>query len=261
MRGLSAFLDRLKGAGRPNPVRIIDLGPVQGPVYAIGDVHGSRALLTSALEGIRNDASGIVPTIILLGDLVDRGADTAGVLDDLTSRHAGGRTYAVLGNHERMMLSFLDDPLQDWDWLSQGGFETLRSYGLSLPPSEKKSPRRLRQILAAHIPDSHVEWLRNLAHIYRAEIGGVTYVFTHAGIDGTRPLEKQDEQAVLWGRNVAPPTTDICVVQGHVIVREAQLTLRLIRIDTGAYESGILTVLRVSAGKQPSVMSFIEKTN
>lgn len=242
-------------------VRIVDLGAAKGPVYAIGDLHGCRSLMRMALDGIRKDAGRAKHTVILLGDLIDRGPDSAGVLDDLTALPPDPPVHSVLGNHERMMLSFLDDPLRSWDWLQQGGFETLQSYGLSLPPHEKQGARRLRQMLAAHIPDHHVDWLKALPQGYKISVGQKRYLFTHAGIDSTRPLEAQRESALLWGRDVSPPASGLCVVQGHVIVQEAQLSERLIRIDTGAYLGGNLTVVRFSPTKPPSVMSFGAKTD
>ncbi|MBC2835106.1 metallophosphoesterase [Paragemmobacter straminiformis] len=241
----------------PGPVRIVDLGRIDGPLYAIGDVHGCRALLRAALAGIRADAGPDEPTVIVLGDLVDRGPDSAGVLDDMTAAAtANPRTMALMGNHERMMLNFLADPPRAWDWLQQGGFETLRSYGLSLPPSQRLNTRRLHQMLAAHIPDHHRAWLEGLAQGYRASIGGKDYLFTHAGMDGTRPIAMQREQALLWGRDVSPAPDGLCVVQGHVIVTHPHLSDGAIRIDTGAFATGVLTVLRLSSGQPPKVMSF-----
>lgn len=252
------FLDRFRRKPEREAVRIVDLGPIDQPVYAIGDVHGCRSLLALALDAIRADAAVLkkAPKIILLGDVIDRGNDSAGVLDDLTRTGRMPAATSVLGNHERMMLSFLDNPLKSWDWLQQGGFETLRSYGLSLSPAEKPDARRVRQMLQAHIPDHHIEWLTSLAHGYRLEANGKTYVLTHAGLDAARPVEAQSETTVLWGRNVSADYPGLCMVQGHVIVERPLLSAGLIRIDTGAYNGGHLSVLRISAGRPPSVMSF-----
>lgn len=257
MRGMG-FLDRFRRKPEPEAARIVDLGRIDGPVYAIGDVHGCRALLAMALESIRQDAQMLqaMPTVILLGDVVDRGPDSAGVLDDLTRETQGLNVTSVLGNHERMMLSFLHDPLKAWDWLQMGGFETLRSYGLSLPPAQKPNARRVQQMLQAHIPDAHVDWLNTLAHGYRLRANGTEYVLTHAGLDAGRAVDAQAEAAVLWGRNVAAAYRDVCMVRGHVVVEQAMVSDNLICIDTGAYSSGRLSVLRLSDGKQPSVMSF-----
>lgn len=251
------FLARLR---RPvaAPVHLVDLGEASGPVYAVGDVHGCSALLRRALAGIAQDAAAFKapPTTILLGDLIDRGPDSAGVLDLLGKGGAGSGALNLLGNHERMMLSFAHDPMGAWDWLALGGFETLRSYGLSLPPSERGRSRRVRQMVAAHVPDAHLDWLARLPHGYRLRIGGRDHVFTHAGLEPGLPLDAQTEAAVLWGRNGAGAYPGLCVVQGHVVVPAAQLSDELMRIDTGAWTSGNLTVLRLSAGMVPSVLSF-----
>lgn len=254
------FLDRFRRKPERGAVRIVDLGRVDQPVYAIGDVHGCRALLARALDAIGQDADtlGKTPKIILLGDVVDRGEDSAGVLDDLTG--ASNKLTALLGNHERMMLSFLQDPLKAWDWLQQGGFETLRSYGLVLSPAEKPNARRVLQMVQAHIPDHHIDWLQGLAHGYRLQVNGRTYVLTHAGLDATRPVEAQSEAAVLWGNKVSAEYPGLCMVQGHMVVDRPLVSDSLIRIDTGAHVSGRLSVLRLSDGRPPSVMSFGGKT-
>lgn len=254
------FLDRFRRKPGREAVQIVDLGRMNQPVYAIGDVHGCRALLALALDAIGKDAEalGKTPKIILLGDVVDRGEDSAGVLDDLTRESK--RMTVVLGNHERMMLSFLQDPLKAWDWLQQGGFETLRSYGLVLSPAEKPNARRVMQMLQAHIPDHHIDWLRGLAHGYRLQVNGKDYVLTHAGLDATRPVEAQSESAVLWGQKVSPEYPGLCMVQGHIVVEQPMVSDCLIRIDTGAHASGRLSVLRLSDGRPPSVMSFGTKT-
>ncbi|AWB50573.1 hypothetical protein HYN69_18390 (plasmid) [Gemmobacter aquarius] len=256
------FLDRFRRKPAHDSVRIVDLGRMEQPVYAIGDVHGCRALLALALDAIRQDADvlGKAPKIILLGDVIDRGEDSAGVLDDLTRVSREKMPTVVLGNHERMMLSFLRDPLKAWDWLQQGGFETLRSYGLVLSPTEKPNARRLMQMLQAHIPDHHIDWLQGLAHGYRLQVNAKTYVLTHAGLDAARPVEAQSEAAVLWGHNVSPEYPGLCMVQGHIVVDRPLLSDCLIRIDTGAHVSGRLSVLRLSDGRPPSVMSFGGKT-
>ncbi|MEY4984040.1 MAG: hypothetical protein RIR62_2306 [Pseudomonadota bacterium] len=237
-------------------VRIADLGAALGPVYAVGDVHGCSALLRAALRGIRHDAAALggEATVILLGDMIDRGPDSAGVLDLVCA--GGGGLLGVLGNHERMMLSFMADPPASRDWLGLGGFETLRSYGLTLSPQDSHGARRMGQMLAAHIPDAHLALLGGLPHGYRLNVGGRDYVFTHAGLDATRPLSAQREASVLWGRNGAGGYPGLCVVQGHVVVGAPQVSDHLIRIDTGACTSGRLSVLRLGAGLGPAVLTI-----
>lgn len=106
------------------------------------------------------------------------------------------------------------------------------------------------------VPDHHVAWLKGLPHGYTARIGGIRYLFVHAGIDGRRPLDKQNESAVLWGRNVTQSPSDLCVVQGHVIVEAPELSACRIRVDTGAYLTGKLSAVHFSSDGATRVMSF-----
>lgn len=238
-------------------VRFVDLGRVEGRVYAIGDVHGRVDLLQDALAAIRSETASLGgrPTVILLGDLIDRGSHSANVLDLITEVHADMDIHAVLGNHERMMLSFASDPHATWRWLETGGFETLLSYGISMPPNDRLPARRIGQILAAHIPDGHFAYLRNMPHGVLLEHDGHGYLFCHAGLDPTRRLDQQIEAAVLWGKGTGP-YDGLCTVQGHVVVKSPQLSDTCMRIDTGAWASGILTVLRLERGCKPATLAI-----
>lgn len=254
---LRDLLERFISRPKVNAAHIVDLGVLSGPVYAIGDVHGCLELMRSALKWIHEDAAGAAPTVILLGDLVDRGPESAGVLEQLLVLAKMWPIRSVMGNHERMMLSFHAEPARAWDWLHVGGYETLRSYGIDLEPTKRPSERRLRQILDASIPRQHICWLKQLPHGYKARIGAKDFLFVHAGIDGRRPLDQQDEAALLWGRGTATSREEgLCVVQGHVTVREPELSEHEARIDTGAWITGVLTILRLGAELQPSVISI-----
>lgn len=243
--------------------RIIDLGRVSGPIYAIGDVHGCSDLLSKALAAVNNDAQivGADPTVILLGDLVDRGPDSATVLDTVLAPPNGCTLLGVLGNHERMMISFLVDPVRNWDWLYQGGYETLHSYGLSLAPTKSLASRRLHQMLNAHIPEAHINLLNNLPHAYVATVDNSRYLFCHGGLDAHEPLDRQTESAMLWGQTASSFYPGFCVVQGHIPVASPLLTEGNIRIDTGAYTTGLLTVLRICSGHPTSVMAANTKAH
>ncbi len=243
----------LFGVPRPATTRFVDLGDHDGPVYAIGDIHGCHSLFRRTLREIEKDARkrAGTPLVVALGDVVDRGPDSAAVIEDF----ANSRALCMLGNHERMMLSFLDDPEPSWDWLSQGGFETLLSYGLSLSPSDRLPRRRLRQMLDLHVPEKHRQWLRALPHGYLVRRDGQRFILVHAGIDPTRPLHQQAESAVLWGRDVSLPD-DGFVVQGHVIVDAPEVSARHARIDTGAHRTGRLTTLCLPQGSDITVLTI-----
>lgn len=237
----------------------VDLGAFRGPIYAVGDVHGCSELLRGLLSEITDDAAklGRTPLILLLGDLVDRGPDSAGVLDLVTEARYLPHVTSVIGNHEQMMLAFFGDPQGASEWIELGGFETLRSYGLSLTIDQVKSTqrRRLEQILAAHIPVEHMTWLQSLPHGYKAQINGETVFFTHAGYDASRSEAAQSVSTLLWGREASNDLGAIRVVQGHVIVDDIDLMARRLRVDTGAWKTGVLSAVRFLEGSPVKVLS------
>lgn len=242
---------------------IVDLGRVVGPIYAIGDVHGCIDLLNRALAAIRKDARLLRadPTVILLGDMVDRGPDSAAILRTVIGDRDSPSVLGVLGNHERMMLSFYDEPARNWDWLHQGGLETLQSYGLLLMPTERLASRRVHHMLQYYIPDTHIKLLNSLPHGYSATVDKTRYLFCHAGLDARVPLESQTESAMLWGRNVSRGYPGLCVVQGHIQVDRPILTDNIIYIDTGACTSGLLTVLRICSRHPTCVLEINSGTS
>lgn len=268
MIGLTQLLNRLttRGAKRTTS-RILSLDPNQGPIYAVGDVHGCKRLLLGLLTLIQQDAAAFSgqPTIVPLGDLIDRGPDSAGVLDTLTHPRNTKTIKPILGNHERMMLTFFADPQRNLGWLDLGGFETLRSYGLALTAKEAEDipQRRLTQILAAHVPQAHLDWLAALPHGYRLHLDAEDVLLVHAGFDPSAADTAQQEDVLIWGRRVAPKV-DVAAaklrrIQGHVIVAEPDPTARCIQIDTGAWQSGKLSALRLVSGFAPKLMCYSAK--
>ena len=256
---LGDLLGRMRGRATPG-VELIPLDATAGPVYAVGDLHGCRGLLRGLEVLIRADALQFDgrPRIVFLGDMVDRGPDTAGLIDDLLAPLAWATRLALRGNHEEMMLAFLEDPARNVAWLNQGGYETLRSYGLALDPSAPLAlpRRRLQQMLVAHLPDQHLAWLRNLPAGFVLTLGGQDWVLAHAGFDPNRSFANQPTSALIWGGRRPRPETAIHLVHGHVAQAKAHFAGNCIGIDTGAYKSGTLTALRLVAGAAPCVLSY-----
>ena len=253
----------------PPGLRFLRLWPEQGPIYAIGDAHGCKMLLHRLVELILQDAAGFdgTPTLVLLGDMIDRGPDSAGVLDDMVRPGTLrlGQTnpvHAILGNHERMMLSFFADPHRNANWLERGGFETLMSYGLAMTAQEAVAipKRRLSQILAAHVPHEHLDWMAALPHGFGFNIDGTEFRLVHAGYDPNLADAVQREDVVIWGRPPTAPTGaapgNLRIVQGHTVVRKPDTDSTVIRIDTGAWQNGTLTALRLVSGCSPHGLSY-----
>jgi serine/threonine protein phosphatase 1 len=210
-------------------------------IYAIGDVHGRDDLLERLHGIIRADAGRRYPDracrIVYLGDYVDRGPASAGVIERLMAGLPGFESICLKGNHEQMMLSFLETgELHDArQWLVNGGRETLESYGMGAAAD----PYDVRAVREA-VGERHLHWLNNLALTHR-EPG---YLFVHAGILPGRPLDRQEEKDLLWIRHAFLESTadhGVRVVHGHTPVDAPEVRPNRINLDTGAYYSGHLT--------------------
>jgi serine/threonine protein phosphatase 1 len=218
-------------------------------VYAIGDVHGRRDQLTALLDLIRHDSeTGARPPridVIMLGDYIDRGRESAAVLDLIQSLRLPGMTLTVLrGNHEQVLLDLAHRPRQQQleQWMTYGGLETLASYGLSSQLLYSNDPDAILAAMKQAIPQSHLDLLDRLPLTLR--IGD--YFFTHAGVRPGRPLDAQDERDLLWIREPflsSPRDFGAVVVHGHSISRTVESHPNRIGIDTGAYATGILTAV------------------
>jgi serine/threonine protein phosphatase 1 len=222
-------------------------------VYAIGDIHGCynalKALLKIVVEDATMRANGRNTILIFCGDYVDRGPDSAQVLDSLCwlRRHSPYDLYFLKGNHEEVFSNYLRDPRQAQDWLRYGGRETMMSYGVS-PPAVDAPPAhhfRARADLLEAMPVSHWRFLDSLELM--VTVGD--FAFVHAGVRSKQPLAKQTPEDLLWIRDgfldFDGPHEKI-IVHGHSwSSREPDIHAHRIGIDTGAYETGILTALRI----------------
>jgi serine/threonine protein phosphatase 1 len=209
--------------------------------YAIGDIHGSLDKLERLMLRCKQDAADRPFKYIFLGDYIDRGPQSAGVIAyllDLQSR-LGDRCVALKGNHEAMMLDAFDGTTPLRLWFSQGGAATLESYG-NVRPSE--------------LPGAHVEWLRHL----RLSYDDGRRFFVHAGVDPEAPLDVQDEQHLLWIRE--PFLCDgrdygRLIVHGHtpLMTGAPDLHGNRLNIDTAAVFGGPLTAAVFDDASTPPV--------
>ena len=219
-------------------------------VYAIGDIHGRLDLLTALLAQVAADGERHPADqrrqLVFLGDYIDRGTESRGVIDALL--RPGWPDFPrifLMGNHEDAMLEFLDEQSDGVAWLTYGGLETLLSYGVAIRrlPTSAASAAELRETLRAAVPQDHVDFLRRCVLSHAAG----DYVFVHAGVRPGRPLEQQDRRDLLWIRDeflrVAGALPGKVVVHGHTICDAPQDLGHRIDIDTGAFVSGRLTCL------------------
>lgn len=221
-------------------------------VYAIGDVHGRLDLLETLVRGVLDDSLQTRPArrpiLVLLGDYIDRGPDSAGVIRFLT-RLAASRAVALRplrGNHEQALLSFLADPASGEQWVAFGGGATLASYAVR-PPAPGADPSawvQARDDFAVNLPTAHRRFLEGLEHML--VVGD--YVFVHAGVRTGEPLDRQTAEDVLWIRDEflsARTPAEKMVVHGHTPVEEPERTPYRLGIDTGAVSTGVLTAIRL----------------
>jgi serine/threonine protein phosphatase 1 len=238
-----AWVSRLAGrAGRHGPAYpAIDAKTV---LYAIGDVHGRADLLRQVHEAIENDwyeRPAERRLEIYLGDYVDRGPESAAVIELLRNRAQEKPVLALSGNHEAMLLHFLDGRLSDREWLDWGGAATALSYGVN--PTREAI---LSAALARAVPLEDVRFLRALRASYRYG----PYFFAHAGVMPNRTLEEQVPDDLLWIRR---PFLDhsgpfgAIVVHGHTPNAEPEFRPNRINLDTGAYATHRLSCLRIDS--------------
>lgn len=241
-------LGRLMRRARPSV-------PPDSVVYAVGDIHGRLDLLLELETAIRADAArrGAARRVIVhLGDYVDRGPESRGVVGHLAAGPgAGFEMVALLGNHERMMLDVLDAVEPPGAWLANGGGATLASYGVG--PVDRRAlgavdALALGAALRDALPAAHRAFLRALAPSHREG----DFLFVHAGIRPGIALEDQIEDDLLWIREpfLSANTDHGCVVvHGHSIVAAPVFRSNRIGIDTGAFRTGVLTALAIEGDR------------
>jgi serine/threonine protein phosphatase 1 len=215
-------------------------------IYAVGDVHGRADLLEQLLLRIDADLkeNGAANAIqIFLGDYIDRGPQSKGVLEQLIRRGKSHRTVCLKGNHETYLLDFLHNPAVLRPWGQYGGLTTLLSYGLkpTLKGGEEEQAY-LAAELARVMPPSHLRFLESLPLSFACG----DFFFVHAGIRPGAPLTRQREDDLLWIRDeflCHEQPFEKVVIHGHTPVREPDVRENRINIDTGAYATGRLTCL------------------
>lgn len=246
MSGLAKGFTRLFGesdaapdnAGLPAGLRL----------YAVGDVHGCLERLDHLIEQIVADAAAHDAErklIVFLGDYVDRGPDSRGVLERLMAGPPEGFEQICLkGNHEAFMVRFLKTPKDGETWMINGGLQTCASYGVdcSGDPFDHTVLARMHGEMTAAVPQAHRDFLASL-ELYHAEGG---YLFVHAGIRPGVSLRRQAQSDLLWIREqflMSEEDHGYVVVHGHTPSDEVDERPNRIGIDTGAVYGGKLTAM------------------
>jgi serine/threonine protein phosphatase 1 len=235
------FSFRAKGAASATRV------PDGRRIYAIGDIHGRDDLLEGLLEQVRQDDArrgGALGELIFLGDLMDRGPDSAKVVDRLIAlRKERPGTRFLLGNHEEVFLAALGGEEKALrGFIRMGGRETILSYGITPEAYSAADYAELTALFQAAVPPGH----RSFIESFEDMIVAGDYVFVHAGIRPGVALEDQRTSDLRWIREDflrAKAPFEKVVVHGHTIERDVAELPHRIGIDTGAYRFGTLTAM------------------
>lgn len=197
--------------------------------YAIGDIHGCLQKLEALVAQCRADAGGRPTRLVFLGDYIDRGAESGGVIAFLMALEATAAEDIVClsGNHEELALAASNGGEDLGRWLRNGGDKTLLGYGIGSPNE---------------MPPEHLAWMRSLRISYD---DGLRF-FVHAGVDPSRPLEGQDDYDLRWIREPFlsdPRDHGRLIVHGHTPRMDGMPDLRSnrVNVDTAAVLGGPLT--------------------
>jgi serine/threonine protein phosphatase 1 len=214
-------------------------------IYAVGDVHGRDDLLEEIAAAIECDLVSAPATLItvLLGDYVDRGPHSSRVVERLAQSRFPTPIRALRGNHEQMLLQFLDKASELASWRRHGGLETLHSYGVDVTKSMRgEGYEETREALLEALPKAHHQFLSGTE--MSATYG--EYFFCHAGICPGVPFERQLAEDLIWGREEFLECGRFfgkIVVHGHTPVEAPDFRANRINIDTGAFATSLLTCL------------------
>lgn len=239
------MISRLRNLFASAPAAPLPAIPAGQRVYAVGDVHGRAdlfAALAAAIDADDGNRGAADSLVVLLGDLVDRGPDSAGVVRQAREWQQRRPLRALMGNHEEMFLdSFTrEDVLRQF--LRYGGRETILSYPVDPDTYREATHAQTQDLMRAAIPEADLAFIRAMEDMIR--IGD--YLFVHAGIRPGVPLPEQRTGDLRWIREpfcTSREDMGLTVVYGHTIYEQPDLAPSRIGIDTGAYASGRLTAV------------------
>lgn len=249
-----SVLKNLLGGRSSEEARLPAFVPEGERVYAIGDIHGRSDLLADLLRKITADTVGYKGrvTLVCIGDYIDRGPDSRGVVEMLLKAvPAGWQKVFIRGNHEQAMIDFMKNPKRRTEWLAWGGLQALESYAVR--PYGAKGPRD-PETLAEELEYALVENPGHKDFVLNTRLSFTLgdYAFVHAGVRAGVPLEKQMLTDLLFIRDDffgRPHRLPQRIVFGHTILPEPLVEDDRIGLDTGAFQTGILTAARLEGDR------------
>lgn len=244
-RSIEMFSSIRRLFGHQAPLQSQASVPAGTRYYAIGDIHGQYLLFEALLRAIASDDEALAPAdtrIVLLGDLVDRGPESAKVIARARKLMTERPTTLLAGNHEEMFLSAFEDTGMLRHFLRHGGRETVLSYGVKRKEYDNATLEELQDIMDKVVPTEDRAFLAAFDEYHLAG----DYLFVHAGIAPGVPLTEQQRHHLLWIREqfiTHDAPHDYMIVHGHTISPQVDHRPNRIGIDTGAYNTGRLTAL------------------
>ncbi|MFZ5667786.1 MAG: metallophosphoesterase [Pseudomonadota bacterium] len=216
-------------------------------VYAIGDIHGRFDLMKALIQEIKRHWSAGTPgggrtTLIFLGDVIDRGAQSRECLDLLSRLWGSSGVIFLRGNHEDMMIeAAAGNPAAQIAWLANGGYATLDSFEID-PPRPGEDSIDFAERLTAGVAPEIWRMLHATVHSWRCG----DYLFVHAGVEPGVALDRQQERTLLSIRDKFTRSQlwhGAVVVHGHSIVDRVEIHSNRVACDTGAYRTGVLSCI------------------
>ena len=227
--------------------------PEDQRVYAVGDIHGRLDLLLLLLDLIREDIATQGPArnvVVFLGDYIDRGPQSAGVIDLLESLTLpDAECVFLMGNHEKYMIDLMAEGGATDRWFENGGIATLESYGIDHTlEADPLTENPIGAALWHALPNAHKTFLGTLKSSWRA--GDV--FFAHAGVDPDRPIDDQRTEDLIWIREAflnSEKDHGPLIVHGHTPHYEPEVLRNRINVDTFAWQSNHLTAVVLENGQ------------
>ena len=247
--------------GSKPPERRIARVPDGERWYVIGDIHGRKDLLKELKKAIEEDDASCgeaATTVVFLGDLVDRGPDSAGVIKLARKWGKERKVRYLAGNHEEMFLEGFDDEEVLRHFLKHGGRETVLSYGLKRKEYNKLKVTEVQKAMRKIVPQEDRDFLASFEDMI---IVG-DYVLVHAGINPARPIDGQKRKDMLWIRERflrhEAPFSHV-VIHGHTIFENVEDREHRIGIDTGAFRTGRLTAMVLEGDRRRIIQSVADE--
>ena len=254
---LKSLTNLVKGKRRPSGPSV----PEGTRYYVIGDIHGCNdhfEALIMAIEEEAAEAPELQTRVVLLGDLVDRGPDSASVLDNARAWQKRRNVQILAGNHEEMFLDSFESTKILRHFIRHGGRETILSYGVSPKKYNKASLEELQAIMHEVVPKKHRKFMESFDEMIVAG----DYVFVHAGIEPGVDLQEQSREDLLWIRDRFlnhEGQHPLFVVHGHTILEKVDVRANRIGIDTGAFRYGKLTALVLEGTSRRKIQAVGDK--